>query len=80
MSGRSLLQGIFPDPGIKPRSPALQTNFLPSEPPEEPWRRVSIVFLVINFSCPLIWFSVADIINYQKLDGLSDRNFILVQF
>ena len=25
--------GDLPDPGIKPRSPALQTNSLPSEPP-----------------------------------------------
>ena len=29
----SLLQGIFPTPGIKPRSPALQVDFLLSEPP-----------------------------------------------
>ena len=27
-----LLQGIFPSPGIEPRSPALQTDALPSEP------------------------------------------------
>ena len=26
---RSLLQGIFPDPGIKPESPALQADSLP---------------------------------------------------
>ena len=30
-----LLQGIFPDPGIKPRSPALQANALTSEPPNQ---------------------------------------------
>ena len=28
-----LLQGIFPSPGIKPGSPALQEDALPSEPP-----------------------------------------------
>ena len=28
--------GNFPDPGIKPRSPALQTDSLPSEPPGKP--------------------------------------------
>ena len=28
-----LLQGIFPDPGIEPRSPTLQANALTSEPP-----------------------------------------------
>ena len=27
----SLLQGNLPDPGIKPRSPALQADFLPAE-------------------------------------------------
>ena len=33
----SLLQGIFPDPGIKPRSPALQVDYLLSEPPGKPF-------------------------------------------
>ena len=33
----SLLQGIFPDPGIKPRSPALQADSLPAELPGKPW-------------------------------------------
>ena len=28
--------GDLPDPGIKPRSPALQTDALPSEPPGKP--------------------------------------------
>ena len=28
--------GDLPDPGIKPRSPALQADFLPSEPPGTP--------------------------------------------
>ena len=28
--------GDIPDPGIKPRSPALQTDALPSEPPGKP--------------------------------------------
>ena len=32
----SLLQGIFPNPGIKPRSPALQADSLPSEPQGSP--------------------------------------------
>ena len=30
------LQVIFPDPGIKPRSPALQVDSLPTEPPGKP--------------------------------------------
>ena len=29
----SLLQGNLPNPGIEPKSPALQANSLPSEPP-----------------------------------------------
>ena len=29
----SLLQGDLPNPGIKPRSPALQADALPAEPP-----------------------------------------------
>jgi len=32
VASRSILQGI-PDPGIEPRSPVLQVDFLPSEPP-----------------------------------------------
>ena len=28
--------GDLPDPGIEPRSPALQADTLPSEPPEKP--------------------------------------------
>ena len=32
--------GNFPNPGIKPRSPALQVDSLPSEPPVEPrWKK-----------------------------------------
>ena len=27
---------VLPDPGIKPRSPALQADSLPSEPPRKP--------------------------------------------
>ena len=29
--------GDLPDPGIKPRSPALQADTLPSEPPGKPY-------------------------------------------
>ena len=31
--------GYLPDPGIKPRSPALQADALPSEPPGKPSER-----------------------------------------
>ena len=54
--------GNLPDPGIKPRSPALQTDALPSEPPgksiTEPYRlqpyrkriiyKVSIFFFIFS--------------------------------
>ena len=36
VSSLSLLQGIFPTPGIKPRSPTLQANSLPAEPQGKP--------------------------------------------
>ena len=32
----ALLQGTLPNPGIKPRSPTLQVDSVPSEPPGEP--------------------------------------------
>jgi len=32
----------LPDPGIKPRSPALQANSLPSEPPGKPKERLEM--------------------------------------
>ena len=32
-----LSPGDLPDPGIKPKSPALRRDSLPSEPPGEPW-------------------------------------------
>ena len=39
--------GVFPNPGIKPRSPALQADFLPSEPPGKPINSgVSSLFLL----------------------------------
>ena len=37
----SLLQGIFPTQGLKPRSPTLQVDSLPAEPPGKP-QRISI--------------------------------------
>ena len=39
--------GDLPDPGIKPRSPALQTDSLPSELPGKPHN-----CLISSLSCP----------------------------
>ena len=36
VGSHSLLQGIFPNAGIKTRSPALQGDSLPSKPPGKP--------------------------------------------
>ena len=37
-SGQSFpFPGDLPDPGFEPRSPALQADSLPSEPPGKPW-------------------------------------------
>ena len=36
MGSPSPLQGVFPNPGIEPRSPALQVDSLPAEPQGKP--------------------------------------------
>ena len=49
----SLLQGIFPTQGLKPRSPTLQVDSLPAEPPGKPqmagdcsnWKLAASLFL-----------------------------------
>ena len=45
--------GDLPDPGIKPESPALQADSLPSEPPETPilkvWFSFTTEFLLFLF-------------------------------
>ena len=37
----AILQGNLPNPGIKPRSPTLQADYLLSEPPGKPTREVN---------------------------------------
>ena len=39
----SLLQGNLPHPGIEPRSPALQVDSLPAEPPRKPENQFHII-------------------------------------
>ena len=41
--------GDLPDPGIKPRSPALQADTLPSEPPGKPIMDVKDSIILIHF-------------------------------
>ena len=40
VDSRSLFQGIFPNPGIEPRFPALQADYLPAEPPGKRKKRL----------------------------------------
>ena len=37
--------GDLPDPGIEPRSPALQADSLTSEPPGKPWWASQVILL-----------------------------------
>ena len=40
--------GHLPDPGIEPRSSALQVDSLPSEPPEKPHMDPGVIFNLIQ--------------------------------
>ena len=44
--------GDLPNPGIEPRSPALQADSLPSEPPRKPIQGLRISFLTTLVSIP----------------------------
>ena len=47
--------GDPPNPAIEPRSPALQTHFLPTEPPEKPsFTHVNSTFPIHSTSRPHI--------------------------
>jgi len=40
--------GDLPNPGIKPRSPALQADFIPSEPPGKPRMRINLYLIFLR--------------------------------
>ena len=42
--------GDLPDPGIEPGSPALQADYLPSEPPGKPLQLGVLLLLLSRFS------------------------------
>ena len=56
----------LPDPGIKPRSPTLQANSLPPEPPGKPQGRGTQLLTLVSPAggsldrqlCPLRWTEV----------------------
>ena len=43
--------GDLPNPGIKPRSPALQADLLPSEPPGKPPKMFKLPYNCAHFTC-----------------------------
>ena len=52
VGSHSLLQGNFPDPAIKPRSPALQADSLPSQPPGKP--TLKTIWVKLNWCVPSV--------------------------
>ena len=69
MGCHSFLQGDLPEPGIKPRSPVLQTDSLPSEPPGKPHNtcakcKISAPNFLVTFVTPGGYGFIYD---YQQL-------------
>ena len=56
VSSHSLPQGILPDSGIEPQSPALQVDSLPSGPPGKPYHAVRTNGLKWKYSPNTIYF------------------------
>ena len=52
--------GDLPNPGIEPRSPALEADALTSEPPGKPYGEGGVWLVVAHFlvSDPLFWSQV----------------------
>ena len=64
-------QGDLPDPGIEPRSPALQADALLSEPPGKPTQYVRITFICLFWnSCSNFLRSSFFLIEGQLLDNV----------
>ena len=57
VSCHSLSPGNPPNPGIKPKSPALQADFLPSEPPGKPTKTSPSKILGVVNAIKLLLFS-----------------------
>ena len=63
--------GDLPDPGIKPRSPELQEEFLPSEPPGKPYS-----YYKISLKSSTIFFCIYKILLILKTPYLFQQNLI----
>ena len=48
----ALLQGIFPNPGVEPRSPAFQADSLPPGPPGKPVLCTGVSFQEVKTKIP----------------------------
>ena len=79
MGSHSLLQGNLPDPGIKPRSPALQADSLPPELQEKPKAELVLNVTFRPGLSPRLSSSVESVVTRGKLDpdcvcdAVSDR-------
>ena len=60
--------GDLPNPGIEPRSPSLQADSLPSEPPGKPWQGL----------CFSIWPSFLEL--KSSLSYLPSEQFLIIKF
>ena len=69
-----LSPGDLPDPGVEPRSPALQADALSSEPPGKPWMSPADVGNLISGSSAFskssrnIWKFLANVLLQPGLD------------
>ena len=66
VGSHSLLQGIFLTSGIKPGSPTLQADSLPSEPPEKPYILASYMW-----NSSEVWFANTQ---YKYTNNLENVN------
>ena len=62
--------GDLPNPGLKPGSPALQTDALPSEPLGKPVKNLKLLMNLINFKGYLNSFLFAGVLNHRCLQNL----------
>ena len=71
VGSHSLLQGDLPNPGIKSRSPALQVDSLPAEPPRKPIcliRTDSNVFFWWLSNFPLSLYTTTSLSTHLSMD------------
>ena len=70
----SLLQGNLPNPGFEPRSPALQADSLPAEPPGKP-KKTGVDHCKSNHK---VLFQILDFWYHQLLNFISTDLILLI--